>query len=328
MLSGFVAADAKRFLERLLIPEGHFLEIRVIAPDRGVIEQRFCCTHEEALACVREHAGKANVYVGASPRSRRLGKREAVTVVICAWADLDFHQLDRSDRGRAEHIARERIDTYMHPPTMVVHTGNGLQVWWIFERRYVIGEEYSAEYFEGVNRGVAKALGGDTVHDLARVLRVPGTMNLPDAKKRARGCVQVMARLIHTDGPTYAPEDFSSIAIAEPKADLQPRRPTPLAQPTQSDVEIVEAFTKLLAELGSGHPLVRTWRGDRFLKDMTGSGFDMALMYHLVACRIREEFVPAIVRAYRGRRGQQTRDAYIARTLASARAFWRTRHGR
>ena len=320
--------DVIVFFTLLVVPDSQFIEIRSVIPDRAGARQIFCGTIDEAVAVVGQLNGAANLYVGACPRSRREGRRDAVPLVTAAWADLDFYRVDASDRERAEQIARERLDRFAHRPTILVHTGNGLQSWWQYDEPVPISNEWPAELFEAINRGLARALGGDAVHDLARVLRVPGTWNLPDAKKRARGCVPVMARLLHVDGPRYTPAEFRQLEAPDPG--VQRRRQVeamPIMRPTHPEAEIVEAFDKLLAQLGSGHPLVRTWRGDRFLKDASGSGFDMALAYHLVATHVRDQFIPAIVRAYRFGRGARATDAYIARTLAKAKAFWRDRHG-
>jgi hypothetical protein len=100
-----------------------------------------------------------------------------------------------------------------------------------------------------------------------------------------------------------------------------------LVQPSQSDDEILDAFRRLLNQLGTGHPLCRTWRGDRLLSDTSRSAFDMALVNQLVRARIRDEFIPTILRAYPYGRGVFATDDYIARTLAKARAWVRGRHG-
>lgn len=43
---------------------------------------------------------------------------------------------------------------------------------------------------------IAKALGGDNCHNVDRLLRLPGTINMPNAKKRAAGRVPTLARII------------------------------------------------------------------------------------------------------------------------------------
>ncbi len=321
--------DAVALIERLPLPHGHFLEVRTVVPDARRTRQQFFGSHRSTLRFIESVNARTNIYVGACPRSVPRGTRDAVRFVTCNWADLDLHQIEAADRARAEQIAHDRLARFLHRPTMLVHSGNGLQCWWLYDSPIEISERYSTAWFEAINRNLARALGGDNVHDLARVLRVAGSWNLPDVKKRARGCVPVMARLLYADGPTYRPEDFQSVAINSRNpttSDLDRSVASRLPPPDQPDQEIIEAFQKLIAELGSRHPLTRTWRGDRSLNDSSRSGWDMALVNQLCSARVREEFIPSIVRAFRHGRGVFATDDYIVRTLAKARARRRSTH--
>lgn len=85
------------------------------------------------------------------------------------------------------------------PPTFVVWSGNGLQALW----RLKPGA--SIEQVEQANRGLINAFGGDgPTFNADRLFRVPGTVNYPDAKKRAAGRTKQMAGLeVADDGKTY-----------------------------------------------------------------------------------------------------------------------------
>ena len=314
----FLADEARAFLARLATAPGHLLEIRSIQPD-GPLCRRFFTTLDATLAFVGLNHGRANVYVGATPRCRREGKRDAVGVVIAVWADIDFHQIEE-DRGDAEAIAFERLAAFHPQPTMVVHTGNGLQLWWLFDQPVVLDSEYcTAHRVEAVNRGLQLRLGGDAVWDLARVLRVPGTLNLPDKRKRARGCVPVMARLVDTDGPTHGIDDFRHLEVHEVQDVPRPERPpTPevLAEP---DLEVCRAFMELLERLGPDHPVVQTWRGERTIRDTSRSGWDWALARELSRLQVKETYVVEILRMYPLGRGAEGRVSYLQRTAKKAR---------
>jgi hypothetical protein len=322
------SAELTAFLARVAVPTGQYLELRLITPDGHGAVQHFCCTVSDANAVASRASGRANVYVGACPRVRRSGKRDAVTTVVGAWADLDFHSIDTDDRAEAEGIAVYRLERVPQRPTILVHTGNGLQSWWLYNTPLTLSDAQPATYFEAINRGLARLLQGDTVHDIARVLRVPGTLNLPDARKRARGCVPIMARLLHHDGPTHSPDVFQRIAMSvKPRVERVSAKARPLATSATPADHIVRSFEEILASLGSGHSLRRIWRGDRLLRDTSRSGWDMALVNQLVRARVRAEFIPAIVRAFRFGRGELASDAYIALTIAKVEASLGAQHG-
>jgi hypothetical protein len=74
----------------------------------------------------------------------------------------------------------------------------------------------------------AKELGADNCHNIDRLLRVPGTINWPNAKKRADGRVPVMSRLVHDGGQVaiYTPNQlarvFPPIAGADKETNTSP----------------------------------------------------------------------------------------------------------
>ena len=47
------------------------------------------------------------------------------------------------------------------------------------------------------NRKVAARFGADHCHNIDRVMRVPGTLNYPNAKKRAAGRTVSLAKVIY-----------------------------------------------------------------------------------------------------------------------------------
>ena len=321
-------SEMETFFRRLRLPHGHYSEIRSVIPDKPGARQQFCSSPEEAILAAREAAGFANVYVSACPRSKRKGSRDAVSVVTAAWADLDFCDISPEDREASEKEALDRVQRFPVYPTLLIHSGKGLQAWWLFREPISISVVFPIERFEAINRGIAQALGGDAVHDLARVLRVPGTMNLPDARKRARGCVPVMARLVHCDGPEYDPDQFRQLVVTDIRSQRRTARErTPTPCPEQPDPDVLEAFRSLLSQLGANHPLSRTWRGERSLNDSSRSGWDMALANQLYKVGIKEKFVPHIVRAYPFGRGVFATADYVERTMAKAKTRWRDHRG-
>jgi len=61
-------------------------------------------------------------------------------------------------------------------------------------------------------------LGGDNCHDVTRIMRLPGTMNRPNAKKRKKGRKEVMATLIHLDLKiSYPISDFTAAQKVQSK---------------------------------------------------------------------------------------------------------------
>lgn len=92
------------------------------------------------------------------------------------------------------------------PPTAAIDSGGGLQAFWRHDGRVVPDE------VEALNRALSAQFAGDAVANVDRLMRLPGTVNWPDAKKRARGRVPVMASTIQPDtGEVHSIEELARV---------------------------------------------------------------------------------------------------------------------
>ena len=83
------------------------------------------------------------------------------------------------------------LNAYEHgPPSFVIDSGNGLQAFW----RLAPGCDLAL--VERANMALRDALGGDACQNIDRLMRVPGTVNWPSAKKVAAGRVPVLAKVV------------------------------------------------------------------------------------------------------------------------------------
>ena len=76
-------------------------------------------------------------------------------------------------------------------PSFVIDSGGGLQAFWR------LAGEAAASEVESLNRAVAVRLGGDNCHNIDRLMRLPGTLNYPNANKRASGRSVSLAKVIY-----------------------------------------------------------------------------------------------------------------------------------
>jgi hypothetical protein len=77
----------------------------------------------------------------------------------------------------------DKLKASAMPPSYVVDSGGGLQPVWLFD-----GHVTDFELVEGINRALIARYGGDPgTFNIDRLLRVPGSLNTPNAKKAAAG---------------------------------------------------------------------------------------------------------------------------------------------
>lgn len=69
----------------------------------------------------------------------------------------------------------------------------------------------SIEKLEAYNQKLETDLGGDHFHNIDRIMRLPGTINLPNAAKLAKGCQQYLAAVVEADWQgRYSIEEFEA----------------------------------------------------------------------------------------------------------------------
>ncbi len=143
---------------------GGYVEIRALRRGRPLVAQEFFPVDDLAAVADRVIAlrHKADVCVGVGPRTRESGTKDSVGPVGTVWVDCDS----------AEAVAA--LAEFSLRPSMVVASGTGTNV----HAYWFLNEAIDLDRLEEINRRLAHVLGGDrAVHDAARVLRVPGTLN-------------------------------------------------------------------------------------------------------------------------------------------------------
>lgn len=162
-------------------------------PDKAT--RRFESPEDAAKYCqLREGY---DCYVGVGLQGYDLGMKDRgkatdVVGITAMWADIDLAGPGHKDTRKEyppDLSAVGRMLKDFTAPTVAVHSGHGLHLWWALDRPWMFADatdraraaESARQWSHKVQ--AAAALRGwdvDSVHDLARVLRVPGTRNYKD----------------------------------------------------------------------------------------------------------------------------------------------------
>lgn len=145
-----------------------------------------------------------NLYYHVNRVARPMRKKASVADI----AAVHFLHVDLDPRA-GEDLAAERrrlLSALESPregvpaPTYIVDSGGGFQALWRLERALEVGgDPAAAEEAKRYNQALELTFGADSCHNIDRLLRLPGTVNWPDAKKRAKGRVPAAARLFRAD---------------------------------------------------------------------------------------------------------------------------------
>jgi hypothetical protein len=216
--------DASTSFLELWQPEGPWV-LTAILPDRrekGIETRTF-----RDLSAVREWledlGEKRNIYFHVNPTTKDLSKKALRTeIASLAWLHVDVdprvgEDLEEEQR-RALTLLRDPPGN-LPPPTAIVFSGGGYQGFWKLEDPLPIGGDLAiAEDAKRYNLQIELLFGADNCHNVDRIMRLPGTVNRPDAKKRKKGREEALATLIEWAGHTYKLSDFTP-APAVQKAD-------------------------------------------------------------------------------------------------------------
>jgi hypothetical protein len=136
-------------------------------------------------------AARSNVFFGVGlqpeiPNTGGRGKADNVCAIPGVWVDVDVAGLAHKETQlpATTDEARAWIARFPLGPTIVNHSGHGLQAWWLFKEPLTIetdDERYRArdlvQRFQAAIRRSGNGWKLDATADLARLLRLPGTIN-------------------------------------------------------------------------------------------------------------------------------------------------------
>ena len=158
----------REFLSRLFRPDDGLIDLRGICKGETPRQEFVEADDFDGVEDFIERYADRDLYFGVA--ARRDSSSGDLTNLSCCRAlhcDVDF-------KDTPEAIARERLEAFV-PASIVVHSGNGLHVYWIVDP---VDLQTDADDVRRKLKGIAEALGGDPKSaEPARVLRLPATFN-------------------------------------------------------------------------------------------------------------------------------------------------------
>lgn len=267
--------------------------------------------------------GAPDVYMGVGLAPGMLGgrvraKADQVVALAGLWLDIDIDGEGRKSDGVPNRYAAVELANAMCEPTIVIDSGYGVHAWHLFPEPWAFDGEQDrrkaarmAWQWYALHRAYAEARGwalGGT-HDLARLLRLPGTFN---AKRRPWQPVKVD----WAGGPRYSVRGLARIC-AEAGMPPPEAKPADLNYNPDDTPEWVEQFLDLHA------PVRRAYRHEFERPGWSLSEWDMAVATRAAKHLPDDANLAALIAAHRRAWGDEHkahRVKYMADTIAKARA--------
>jgi hypothetical protein len=143
----------------------------------------------------------------------RKPRKADMVAATCRFADIDpddEHYPLVDERHRLIQLAEHLSNAPTIAPTVIIDSGNGIQPIWVVTREPL--DEVVLARVEAENREIETALGAGGTHNIDRLLRLPGTVNFPNATKRNRGRGVSRARLTFAAPTVYQSEEAATLA--------------------------------------------------------------------------------------------------------------------
>lgn len=191
--------------------EGPWVLTAISPVQEGIITRTFLKEQlPEMQAWIEEHNGKRNLYFTINRTNKNFTskpKRTDITAITALHLDVDPRV--------GEDIPSERIrilnslKTFKPHPSIITDSGTGFQCFWLLETPILLdGTEATAIDAESYCVQLELLLGGDRCSNCDRVMRIPGTINIPNEVKKKKGRIPALASVIEWNDNYYALSDF------------------------------------------------------------------------------------------------------------------------
>jgi hypothetical protein len=206
---------------------------------KGKFETRSFPKRERAEleSWIEPRQGKGNLYYSVNtaikPQNKKL-ERTDLKELVSLHIDLDPLPGETQEAAQARILSR--LEKLKRPPSWVIVSGGGVQVIFdLVEGVPINGDLAIAEDLKLYNVQLERELGGDACHNVDRIMRIPGTVNVPDEGKIAKGRKPAVAYILAHNKTNYTLADFK-------KAD---------AAPTSTNVGVESGVTNVAPVVAS-----------------------------------------------------------------------------
>lgn len=230
--------------------DGPWVLTAIRVDKKSIVTRTFSADQEPALRQFLEaHTDQWNTYFSMNPLRREVSKkatREDVLSVDWLHVDVDPRAGETWDEERDRILALmgENRPEGVPEPTCVIFSGGGYQAFWRLREPIPIdGNVALAEDAALYNIQLETLFGADHCHNIDRVMRLPGTVNVPDEKKRKRGRVPALAALHHWSDAEYDLSEFRKAPAVQVASEAGWDGGAPLPSPEQ--VERIQDHSEL-----------------------------------------------------------------------------------
>jgi len=251
----------------------------------------------QLLEWLELHVGRENIYfqVNYSGDVNLTKKANKKDITEAHWFHVDIDPSSDPALHQAERARiLEKLQKSVPPPSLIIDSGGGYQGFWRLSAP-VKPDDGDWSEFERYNRQIEADLGGDHCHNVDRIMRLPGTINVPNKKKRSAGRVEALSLVVSQNDTTFDLDTFSQAPLLDggekgdvgrPKVELSGNLPK-LDSPDDLDPYKVDDYTKMLIVQGTDPDNPQKWesRSECFFH----------VVCELNRCEVPDDIIAAVI---------------------------------
>lgn len=240
---------AVAFLQRFA-PAGPWA-LTAIVPDGKTFTQTF---RSSTLTQMREwidaHQGQRNIYFHVNPVTHDLNKKaEKTEIAELAWLHVDIDPRPGEDPAAEKIRALGKLREFSPAPTVIIDSGGGVQGFWrLREPVPTNGELTRCQQLEAYNIQLERLFGADACHNIDRVMRLPGTINLPNARKIKKGRKPALAKVVDFNDLDYPISMFTAAPVVGPGTEPNDGRGAVQAPAGEVYIDALEPYLGVMSE--------------------------------------------------------------------------------
>jgi hypothetical protein len=218
------SAAAYEFLQQWK-KDGPWILTAITVDRRNINTQTFReSTRDGLFKWLQEYNGQRNIYFHVNPCVKDLTRKaEREDIKEVAWLHIDIDPRVGEDFEAEQQRALNILQNPPHQipkPTVIIFSGGGFQGFWkLKEPLPVHGDLAKAEDAKRYNIQLELNFGADQCHNIDRIMRLPGTINLPNAKKIKKGQKKTLATLVEFNDFEYDIKHFTPAPLIQTKND-------------------------------------------------------------------------------------------------------------
>lgn len=253
-------ADAVEFLRGWLPPGPWHLISLMDGPPRFASFARG--QEREANDWIQRENADRNIYFAPNPLLREpangKAKKEDIALIVALHVDIDpAPDADwQAERQRILALLTDNLPEGVPPPSVIVDSGGGYQAFWMLRQPVEVGGDVAkAAAVERHTRWLEERFGADHCHNVDRIMRLPGTINHPNAKKIAVGRVDAPARVIDWNDTEFDLSDFGEVEAVRTPSQSEEAADFPLNHAAVPDLSVlpISVHPRTIDTIKNGH---------------------------------------------------------------------------